>query len=78
MAQPPDKLYNAWCKERSHYYEVLEPNAPPRDAAPYVPRGGCRQVTLVGAESELIWTTILAGNYPDVIKIWDEVTRRRF
>ncbi len=54
----------------------MEPNDPPRDYAPAIVRGGTRQITLLGAESDMVWTAILAGNSEQVIKAWDEVSTR--
>ena len=73
VGPPPDHLWNAWKKNRIAYYQRLEPNQPPCNERPTPPVGGCRRLALKGEESDMIWSTILAGNHEEVIKVWNDV-----
>ena len=38
VAQPPDAIYQAWCKYRMEYHARVEPKEPPHDESPVIPR----------------------------------------
>ena len=59
LDNPPQALWNKWCRERCEYYKRMEPVDTVRDVPPMKPSGARHVFRAEGPLSDTIWQTLL-------------------